>query len=291
MIDKIIKAADDDLEQLLKDNDFIDPKFTVEQIGLLEDELTDILTKYQDDVMSLVSDYDSVDTLITAINLGSLTKTLIPVFKKILLSTMGNLVDSYLKNIDKDLVFDHFCKGTTDWVTSWSKELSNLIDVGNEEKLAGIFNTALVNGDSIEGVSKVLQDSYLFSPERAKRIAVTEMLSAHSYARFDATMQNPLITKVTWRHSGTKGINARKHHIKMDGVSINKGEKFEIDTPKNGTVECLFPRDSSLPAGERTNCHCTFNEEVDEKLTGLSAKVKKKLQEAAIKEADKLYPW
>ena len=286
LIDKVIKADEDKLKKELKKKGYANPKFTVEQIGILEEKLWDILTKYQDDVLGLLKDFDSIEALVAGIEIGSLTTELATLLKEVLTETLEELVGTYLKNVDKDLVFSHFCSGTTDWVSNWSQELAELIDVANHEGLENILNSALEAGNSIDDVARTLEEAYLFSPERARRIALTEMLSAHSYARFDATMQNPVITKITWRHSGTKGINAREAHVALDGTTIKKGEYFDV----NG-YKALFPRDTNLPASERVNCHCTFNEEVDEKILGLSKEEKQKLQEEAIAEADKLYPW
>lgn len=286
LIDKIVKADDDNLKKELKKKGYADPQFTVDQIGILEEELSDILFKYQDDVLGLMNDYDSMETLITGIKIGSLTNELTPIFKEIFTSTLEKLVESYLQNVDKDLVFSQFCSGTTDWISKWSGDLAELIDISNQETLENIFNNALEAGDSVQDVARALEEAYLFSPARARRIALTEMLSAHSYARFDATMQNPIITKITWKHSGSKGINAREAHMALDGTTIVKGEHFDVNGHK-----ALFPRDTNLPASERVNCHCTFNEEVDEEVIGLSKEEKQKLQEEAIKEADKLYSW
>ena len=48
----------------------------------------------------------------------------------------------------------------------------------------------------------------------------------------------------------------------------------------------MYPRDVSLPAGERINCHCIQQPIVSEDILGLPLEERKKLQQQAIDDMD-----
>lgn len=119
---------------------------------------------------------------------------------------------------------------------------------------------------------------------RARRTAQTELLTMYNHAQQEAREQNPSADKKTWRHRGAN--KPRSWHIKMNGQTVGKREKFTITGGPDGTVEAMYPCDPSLPASERINCHCSTEDVIDDDIFGMTAEERQKLQDEARRQCD-----
>ena len=283
-ISSLILKADDELETKLDTEGYIKPKKTVEEINTVNDSLTEILENEQKLIVSGINgeELDAANDLLPALlssdNSDELISTL---FSDSFTSFMEDIADAYVKDIDKDLAFSLFCDRTTDWISDWSKQLGEIMKLNSHEKIKVVLSDALENGESIQDVVDKLTEAYEFSPARARSTAITELLTAHSYAKQEAFRQSPAVNRKAWRHTGEHKNHPRPHHQALDGMVIDKNAKFTIVAP-TGTYECDFPRDISLPASERVNCHCIHQAVVDDSIFGLTLDERKALQQQAI---------
>lgn len=118
-----------------------------------------------------------------------------------------------------------------------------------------------------------------FDKERARTMALTEVLADSSAAQHESYVQSPAVKKKKWRHIRGKKNNPRENHIALDGTVIGVDEEFQI---LGSSETCMFPRDPKLSAGERINCHCVLSPVVDSKILGLSAKDKEEIRIEAL---------
>ncbi len=160
------------------------------------------------------------------------------IFQKHFEEIMSRLTDSYIKQLDQELSFEAFSDRTTTWIDGWSEQLGKLMKLDSHTEIQNVLDTALENGDSIQTVIDNLRDSYSFSRVRARRTAITEMLTAHSYSAQEAIRQSPAVEKKEWKHTGSHKNSPRPHHQAMDGQIVGKNEKFVIHAP-TGTYESI----------------------------------------------------
>lgn len=286
-LDGFIAKADDDLKDQLADEGFVDADGTVESENSFEDKLTQILENEQDAIIGILKDSDSIEDAVQKIldrlsEDATVRDAMEAVFGEEMSSAVEKLASSYLEMLDSELSIDIMSDRTTDWIKSWSSDLADLMHLSTKDGLESTLNTALKDGKSIEKVTSELMDWYGFSRERARKTAITEMLTAHSAAANEAFKQSPSVEKKRWRHTGAYKNHPRQNHVAMDGVEVLKGEHFELVGADGNTYYPDYPRDPVLPASERVNCHCLLQAVVSNDILGLSAEEKKKLQEQAI---------
>ncbi|MBT2727849.1 hypothetical protein J7E63_12960 [Bacillus sp. ISL-75] len=199
--------------------------------------------------------------------------------KDFLSLTITDLTAEIMGAIDKDVAFNILSKKTTDWIDTWSKDLADLMKLNTHEALEGELKKVIEAGGSIQDAEIAIKDLPQFDRKRARTTALTEILTASSHSQWEAYKQSPAVTKKMWKHSGARKIKPRKAHQDMDRTEVGVDDKFDV----NGH-EADYPRATSLPPGERINCHCAMGPVVDEDILGLSKEEKEKLREEALKE-------
>lgn len=136
------------------------------------------------------------------------------------------------------------------------------------------------------GMEKEGKGEYWTSHYRARKVAVTEVLRAHSVAQHEAYMQSPAVESKSWRHTGNYRNEPRQNHVDMDGQVVLKDQPFELVGADGMIYYPMYPRDTSLPAAESINCHCIEQPVVDMEILGLPLEERQKLQQQAIDEMD-----
>jgi len=195
--------------------------------------------------------------------------------------TVEELCKKMMESIDPDIPFVETSTQTTNWVKDWSTKLADLMQLNTHKAIEEVLTTAIENGDSIQDVELKMKNLPEFDRKRARKTAITEILTASSRAQWESYMQSPAVVKKKWKHSGSKKNQPRENHVAMDGVEVGVDEEFEIE----GSGEtCQYPRDPSLSAKERVNCHCTMGPVVDESILGLSQEEKEQLRQEALEE-------
>ena len=162
-----------------------------------------------------------------------------------------------------------------------------MMQLTSHKEIESILEKGLKNGSGIAEFTRNILDSGIRDEYyKARRVAVTEVLRAHSVAQQEAFMQSPSVSEKRWRHTGSYRNEPRKNHVEMNGKKVPKEEPFELTGRKGGTYQCMYPRDTILPPEESINCHCICQPVVNEEILGLSLEERQRLQQEAIDTMD-----
>lgn len=298
-IDRYIQKADDDLEDALDKEGFADPKRTAKEINSIEDQVSEILDnqtsvfidalkKAADNGLDLQAFFADVWPELMASDITG--EELLKLFSKEFTETIPTITTNYLMEMDSELVADQITKRTTAWIDSWSKELADLMKLNTHEELGKVLKDSIAEGKGIEELTRDIMEKGIRNTRyKARRVAITETLRAHSYAKEESIRQNPAATGKEWVHTGAYRNEPRQNHVDMNGQVVGKTEPFEL-MGKDGTIYYpMVPRDSSLPASESVNCHCIHRAVIDDDILGLPLEERKRLQAEIIAEDDKAW--
>lgn len=298
-IDAYIRKADNNLSDQLGKEGYAKPKKTLQYAESIEDDVADILTEETDyfvreaKTSGSLEDFQKKLPAVTAATpaTAKLSKTFATQLKRF----MPEYAAYYLKKTDKSLKLDRVSKRTTAWIESWSDDLADLMKTTSKAQLESLLKKEINNGGNISqfcvdlinsGMEKEGKGEYWTSHYRARRVAVTEVLRAHSVAQQEAFMQSPAVEEKSWLHTGNYRNEPRQNHIDMSGQTVPKGHPFELIGEDGIVYHPMYPRDVSLPAGESINCHCIQQPVVSEDILGLPLEERQKLQQQAIDEMD-----
>lgn len=298
-IDNYIQKADNDLSDLLGKEGYAKPKKTLQYAKGIEDDVADILTEETDYFVREAKASDNLDDLqkrlpeIAAATpaTGKLSKA----FSAQLSKFLPEYAAYYLKKTDKGLKLDRVSKRTIAWIETWSDDLAELMKTTSTEHLEAMLKKEIENGGNISqlcvdlinsGMEKEGKGEYWTSHYRARKVAVTEVLRAHSVAQHEAFMQSPAVESKAWRHTGNYRNEPRQNHVDMDGQIVLKDQPFELVGADGMIYYPMYPRDTSLPAAESINCHCIEQPVVSEDILGLPLEERQRLQQQAIDEMD-----
>ena len=298
-IDAYIRKADNNLSDQLGKEGYAKPKKTLQYAESIEDDVADILTEETDyfvreaKTSGSLEDFQKKLPAVTAATpaTAKLSKTFATQLKRF----MPEYAAYYLKKTDKSLKLDRVSKRTTAWIESWSDDLADLMKTTSKAQLESLLKKEINNGGNISqfcvdlinsGMEKEGKGEYWTSHYRARRVAVTEVLRAHSVAQQEAFMQSPAVEEKSWLHTGNYRNEPRQNHIDMSGQTVPKGQPLELIGEDGIVYHPMYPRDVSLPAGESINCHCIQQPVVSEDILGLPLEERQKLQQQAIDEMD-----
>lgn len=291
-IDAYIKKADGELSDALDDEGYAKPKKTVEYIADMEEQVAEALTAETDYFLEAAKGAVDLETFAADIwpdvkLSDELMSKLATIFTELLDKFMPEFIGYYIKQTDRELKLKQVSKRTTAWVKTWSKQLGEIMKLNSHKEIEDILKKGLEDGDSIATFTRNILDSGIRDEYyKARRVAVTEVLRAHSVAQQEAFMQSPSVEQKMWKHTGSYRNDPRRNHQDMDGQIVPVNEPFKLDGIKGGTYYPMYPRDSSLPPEESINCHCISQPVVNEDVLGLSIEERRKLQQQAIDEMD-----
>lgn len=291
-INNYIQKADNDLEDALKKEGYVDPKKTVKWASKVEDEVTEALEEETALVISKAESAISIEEYAKKIWPGvkmsdSLGDTVKGIFTNNLKEFLPKLIEPYLKRTDNDLTLLSISKKTTAWIERWSENLGGLMKLTSHNTIETILKNDLEKGVGIQQFISDIQNSGIREERfRARRVAITEALRAHSVAQEEAIQQSPAVTSREWVHTGSYRNVPRENHVDMNGQIVKKDEPFELIGADGETYYPMYPRDPVLPPGESVNCHCIHRGIVSEEILGLPLERRKELQAEAIAEMD-----
>lgn len=288
-IDRYIAMADDDMKDELLNEGKVLPDDSVEMANNLEDGIAEVLIAETDYFIKKIKKQQSVSGLMDVLEEikaadicdAEITEVVAMQLKKYI----PKMVVQYAANVDSGIKITSVSKRTTAWIDSWSVELGKLMKLNSHTEIENILKKALENGDSIQTVTQAILDSGIRDEYyRARSAALTELFRAHNVSRYEASLQTPCIVSKKWRHSGVG--TPRPNHEAMDGQTVPKNEPFTLEGEDGEIYYPMFPIDSSLPASEAINCHCTVDDVVDEDILGLSVEERQRLRDEALAELD-----
>jgi len=291
-IDAYIQKVDNDLSDELEMQGFLESEKTVEYIQDIEDGVAEALLEETDYILSEAEKAIDLETFAEDIWPGvklndTVKDKLVTVFTENFDKFMPEFVEYYIAQTDRDLTLLQVSKRTTAWVKNWSKNLGDIMKLNSHNEIERILEKGLKDGKGIAAFTREILDSGIRDEYyKARRVAVTEVLRAHSVAQQEAFMQSPAVTEKMWKHTGSYRNDPRENHVKMNGQHVPVNEPFELEGIKKGTHHPMYPRDTSLPPEESINCHCICQPVVDEDILGLSLEERQRLQQEAIDEMD-----
>ena len=291
-IDIYIKKADNELSDELEAQGYVKSKKTVKYIEEIEDSVAEALLDETDYIIAEAEKAIDLETFAEGIwskvKLDNTAKLkLIKVFKEKLNKFMPEFIGYYIAQTDKDLKLTQVSERTMAWVESWSKELGEIMQLNSHKEIERILEKGLKEGSSIaEFTHKILDSGIRNEYYKARRVAVTEVLTAHRAAQQEAFMQSPVVSEKMWKHTGEYRNEPRQNHVDMDGQRVPVNEPFELIGADGSTYNPMFPGDTILPPEERINCHCIEQPVVSEEILGLPLEERQRLQQQAIDEMD-----
>lgn len=294
-IDAYIAKADEELEGQLTMEGYADAAQTVKTVNEVEEAVTLLLESYGENLVKRLDKAVDLKTffeedwpkLKRGYPLGEqLQKAFVKRFKK----AVRYFTKKYLVAVDPELKIATVTKRTLTWCEEWSGELSEIMKLNTNTKIEAVLKKGLEAGSSIEEISKAIAESDIRAPGyRARRVALTETLRAHSVAQQEAFMQNPAVTGKRWRHSGARRIKVRDNHVALSAGTqgknvVPKDKPFELIGADGATYYPMYPRGTNLPPEESVNCHCVASPIVDDEVFALPTAKREALRRKAIKE-------
>lgn len=291
-INKYIEKADKSLEDTLEAEGYIKPKKTLKYIQDIEDEVSEALVEETDYIVSEAENAVDLETFAedvwpkVKVN-DTLKGKLVTVFTESFSKFMPEFVGYYIAQTDNNLILSRLSNRTIAWVENWSGELADIMQLSSHNEIEVILNRGLINGDGIASFTRSILDSKIRDEYyKARRVAVTEILTAHRAAQQEAFMQSPAVSEKMWKHTGEYRNEPRQNHVDMDGQRVSKSQSFELVGADGETYRPMFPGDPILPPEERINCHCIDQPIVSKEILGLPLEERQRLQQEAIDEMD-----
>ena len=291
-IDAYIARADDGLADALGAEGYLKPKKTVKYVQDVEDGVAEVLLDETDYILEEAEKAVDLETFAedvwprVKVNDAAKVK-LTTVFVESLDKFMPEYVGYYITQTDRELKLAQVSKRTTAWVQSWSKDLGEIMQLNSHKEIERILEKGLAEGQGMAEFTRAILDSGIRDEYyKARRVAVTEVLRAHSVAQQEAFMQSPAVSEKMWKHTGEYRNEPRQNHVDMDGQRVPVEEPFELTGADGGTYAPMYPRDPILPPEESINCHCISQPVVNEEILGLPLEERQRLQQEAVDAMD-----
>ena len=291
-IDAYLAKADGDLADALEAEGYAEPQATIVYMQDIEDDVAEALVEETDYFLAEAEKAADLETFAADIwprvKLNDRLKAkLATVFTEHLSEFMPEFVAYYIAQTDRSLKLEVVSKRTVAWVESWSEQLGEIMQLNSHKEIETILTKGLKDGTGIASFTREILDSGIRDEYyKARRVALTEVLGAHSVAQQEAFMQSPAVVDKAWKHTGAYRNEPRQNHVDMDGQRVPKDAPFSLTGIKGGTYEPMYPRDIILPPEERINCHCICQPVVSEDILGLSLEERQRLQQEAIDTMD-----
>lgn len=313
-INEYIAKAEAKEAETLKKAGFIYSNFTIQQQSDLEESITEALLSQREEVLEILKlaekeKYAKKD-LLKAIN-EYFVNDMLALEVEDLISTIDEelvpkLSTGYIKRYDKESQITEITEKTqyefyenahdiaVEIMENSHKKLLELVETSFQDEnvqkatIKDLVDETIVEGDSIATLTrKILDNGWRDEYYQAKRIAVTEVLGAHSVSAEESIQQSPVVDKKEWKHTGSYKNNPRQNHVDMDGQIVDKDKPFTLTGKDGGTYYPMYPRDTNLPAGERINCHCIHRGIVNKDTLGMSLDERNARQEQIIQQRNK----
>ena len=289
-IDAYLVKVDDNLTDALEAAGFVDTGDLVADINDIESAIARASKRETrfikrrlraaPDLAAFAEDWGAIK------DLDTIDEALSAIFRNKFNAIMTKTATSYLTSIDSELMVSSLSQRTVDWVQDWSVNLGRLMKLSTHNAIDTLLVDNLRDGNSVAEFTRALQNSGIRDEySRARAVALTELLRAHSVAQQEAIIQNPAVDNKRWVHTGTYRNVPRANHVDIDGQIVRKDQPFALFGEDGNMYYPMYPRCTSLPVGETVNCHCIHQAIVNESVLGLSLEERQELQARAI-EAD-----
>ena len=210
-IDAYLAKAENDLYEQLTMEGYLKAKESLNTVDEIEEVVTKLLEDNADDLLKELADAIDLETFFKDNwpkfkNKSKLAQDLFDVFHTQFSTIMPTYVEAYVQKTDAELTVTKLTKRTTDWISSWSSDLADIMKLDTETEIEAVLKKGLNDGKGINDVANLIADSGIRSPGyRARRVALTEVLRAHGYAQLESYIQSPARRRCgnTPEHTGT----------------------------------------------------------------------------------------
>lgn len=287
-IDRYLAKSDEDLAETLAKEGFAEAEKTVQIVNDIEEGIAGALKKQTKKLVRALNsseEWEDVREKVDNLDDG-IAETVESMTAEMFQEQIPEYANIYIKDTDSELVVSTIRTSTSKWISSWSARLGELMHVETHKQMTDVIDSAISNGKSISELAKQIQaGEWRTEYYQAKRVAMTEVLRAHSVAAQEAYIQSPAVTGKMWNHAGGS-LKPRQNHVDMNGIIVPKGEPFTLIGADGVTYRPMMPRDSNLPAGEAVSCQCMMQPIVSEEVLGMSYEERKAMQDAVLAEDD-----
>ena len=291
-INSYIQKADDSLADTLEEEGFVAPRQTLRYVQDIEEGVAEVLLCETDYFLAEAEKAVDLETfgadVWPGVKLGDSAKSkLTTVFRESFSEFLPEYIGYYIAQTDRDLKLEQVSKRTLAWVEGWSKELGAIMQLTSHREIESILEKGIAAGTGVAEFTRAIRESGIRDEYyKARRVAVTEALRAHSVAQQEAYMQSPAVKEKMWKHTGASRNGPRLNHVEMGGQRVPVDRPFELVGIHGGIYAPMYPRDTLLPPEESINCHCIVQPVVDGDILGLSLEERQRLQQEAIESMD-----
>ena len=293
VIDQYLAKADENLADVLEDEGFAEAEETVGAIGSLQEEIAEALRNQTEEFVAALGDAPEDDweeaqkKVSQMLENDDIDERVTEAAAEMFNAEIPRLATVYIRETDGDMVVDTIRQRTGSWIASWSQKLGELMKVNTHQQMTDVIRNTIDKGESIQKlIREIIDGGWRSEYYQARRVAVTEVLRAHSAAREEAIQQSPSADRKEWRHTGAHKNKPRPNHVEMDGQIVPKEKPFVLKGRDGKKYHPMYPRDPILPAGETINCHCIHRGVTADDAIGLSLEERRRLQQKYIEEDD-----
>lgn len=164
-----------------------------------------------------------------------------------------------LLEMDSDIEFNPFDEKLVEALRERSERDAELIQgVTDAGVIMELWDVVYEGSFTIQKASERLQESYLFAPFRAERIARTEILGASRTGQYYSDIQSGLVIGKQW-HSALDE-RTRPGHKAADGQVVPIDKPFIVANASGQMETLMFPGDTSLGASGSNviMCRCWY---------------------------------
>lgn len=290
-IDQYLAKADENLVDELADEGYAAAEDAVEAINTMQEEVAEALQNQTDDLVAVLeavsgSEWAEAQRAVSDMLDGDdIAEQVEGAAVDMLQTEVPKLATVYMQETDGELVVASLRNRTQDWISLWSQRLGQLMKINTHQQITDLIQRTIDNGESIETLTrKIMDGGWRNEYYQARRVAVTEVLRAHSVAREEAIQQSPSTDRKEWRHTGAHKNEPRPNHVDMDGQIVPKNQPFELKGRDDVIYHPMYPRDPILPASESVNCHCIHRGVAADDAIGMSLEERRRLQQKYIEE-------
>ena len=156
-IDAYLAKAENDLYEQLTMEGYLKAKESLNTV----DEIEEVVTKLAD-AIDLETFFK--DNWPKFKNKSKLSQDLFDVFHTQFSTIMPTYVEAYVQKADAELTVTKLTKRTTDWISSWSSDLADIMKLDTETEIEAVLKKGLNDGKGINDVANIIADSGIRSP-------------------------------------------------------------------------------------------------------------------------------
>lgn len=294
-INRIIEKDNDKLYDKLKKMGIAFAAMTVRQISLLEKRIATAMKKWHKSEKTSLLNSESLFSFLSSHTTESEADAeLVQAVSQAVEETCGDVLqasaDQYIRQTDAELSVTEISAPTAAAVSEASVQAGTSVLRHVTDEISNIIQEAINNGDSVDDAAKRIFDDRLRDEYyEARRVAQTEMMRTHAYAKYEALQQSPVVNAKRWRHTGAKGAASRENHVNISGQTVPKDQPFTLTGRDGATYHPMLPHDTALPAAEVINCHCILEAVIDKDLKSLPPEQKAQMQRDNIRMLNENY--